>query len=144
MAGPTNQSMSIPEPKKISKCCNRHQLRKWLQLALEELEAVNQEINQAISEGRSQEHAPDRRFFERMYRLRREKGKQIHAVNTRLHRLHEEPEISFEEFLLEQIREKIGSETFDRIKEQSRITYQEEILGLYNENNQEQLKATRT
>jgi hypothetical protein len=64
-----------------------------------------------------------------MYRMRKERGKQIHALNTRLHRLHEEPDMSFEEYLLDWIRDEIGREAFDRMKEAARARYREEIMG---------------
>lgn len=118
----------LPEIEDINKCCNRHQLRRWLEIAKEDLEDANDEINDAIKQGRGQHDANDRRFFDRMHRLKRERGKQIHAINTRLHRLRDEPEISFEEFLLEQIREQLGKEIFSEIIEQARASYRKKFL----------------
>lgn len=120
---------NLAEIDDINKCCNRLQLRRWLEIAREDIEEANDEINDAIKQGRGQHQAGDRHFFDRMHRLKRERGKQIHAINTRLHRLRDEPDVSFEEYLLDWIREELGSEAFDRIKESARAGYRKEILG---------------
>ena len=123
-------SDNLPEPDQINKCCNRSQLRQWLEIAKEDIEDANNEIADAIKQGRGQHQTGDRRFFDRMSRLKRERGKQIFAINSRLHRLRNEPEISFEEFLLDQIRQKLGDEFFTQIKEEARSEFKRDMLGI--------------
>lgn len=120
----------IPNTDMIEKCGHRPQLVSWLDEARQELENVTQEINDAIGNGKNFQHPQDRRFFERMYRIKREKGKLIHQLNERLRQLKDEPSISFEEYFIEQLKNHLGPEIFNKILQNTRAAYQKDILGM--------------
>jgi len=123
----------VPDQEMISKCCYKAQLIEWLNEARLDLDAIRKELDEATANGKTQRRREDRRFIERMYKLKREKGHLIHLLNERLCKLRNEPAISFEEFLLEQLRVKLSLKTFSRILGDARQKYRNEVLGLKEE-----------
>jgi len=124
------KALNIPDSEMIEKCGHRPQLLSWLEEARQDLNNVTQEINEAIGIGKSFQHPQYRLSFERLYRIKREKGKLIHQINERLRQLKDEPAISFEEFFIEQLKNYLGPEIFNKILQHAREDYQKDILGM--------------